>query len=149
MENTTQNIKAEKTFKANVNDLYDAWVNMDKLKSWWKPAGNKLVNVENDVREGGAIKYEFEGDDNEQTIVITGQYKEVKPAERLVYSWNWQIPGSDNLSNNHFELKVEFSGEGSGSRIAVTQTDEQADESVHPRKEGWDSQLENLSKFLE
>ena len=148
MENTTQSIQAQKTFSASVNDLYDAWTNPEKLKEWWKPAGNKLVNVENDVREGGAIKYEFEGDDNRKTIVITGEYKEVKPAQRLVYSWNWQIVGSDKLSNNHFELTIEFSGEGSGSKIAVTQADEDAEESVHPRKKGWDDELESLSKFL-
>lgn len=148
MENTQQSIHTEKQFDANVNDLYDAWINPDKLKQWWQPAGNKLVQVENDVREGGAIRYEFESADNEKTIVITGQYKEVKPAQRLVYSWNWQITGSDHLSGNHFELKIEFSGEGGASKITVTQTSEDENESVHPREKGWEDELESLHKFL-
>ena len=148
MENTTQSIHADKTFTAGVNELYDAWINPEKLKQWWHPAGNKLVNVENNVREGGAIKYEFEGDDNEKTIIITGQYKEVKPAQRLVYSWDWQIAGSEHLSNNHFELTIEFSSEGSGSKIVVSQSDEDEKESVHPRAKGWEDELEHLNRFL-
>ncbi len=148
MENTTQSIHANKQFEAGISDLYDAWINADKLKQWWQPAGNKLVNVENDVREGGSIKYEFAGEDNETTIVITGQYKEVKPSEKLVYSWDWQVPGSDNLSNNHFELSVEFKEEENGSRIEITQTNEDEAESIHPREKGWEDELERLHKFL-
>lgn len=148
MENTTHSIQTEKMFGADVNDLYNAWTEPEKLKAWWKPAGNRLVNVENDMREGGAIKYEFEGDSGERTIVITGQYKEVRPAEKLVYSWDWSIAGSEKLSGNHFELTVEFSGDGDGSKIAVTQGSEGLHESVHPRKKGWEDELESLNRFL-
>ena len=148
MENTTQSIQTEKKFTAGVNDLYDAWINPEKLKQWWKPAGNKLMKVENDVRQGGAITYEFGGSDGKKTILITGEYKEVKPAQRLVYSWNWQIPGSENLSDNHFELTIEFSGEENGSKISVTQASEDENESVHPKQKGWEEELESLNQFL-
>ncbi len=106
------------------------------------------MNVENDVREGGAIKYEFEGKNNQKTIVITGQYKEVKPAQRLVYSWDWQMLRSEHLSNNHFELTVEFSSEGNGSKINVTQENEDENESIQPREKGWEDELESLNQFL-
>ncbi len=148
MENTTQSLHAEKSFTANVNDLYDAWINAEKLKQWWQPAGNNLANVENDVREGGKIKYEFEGKDKQTTLVITGQYKEVKPAQRLVYSWNWQMPGSEHLSNNPFELTIEFSGDEKGSTISVTQTAQDQNEAIQPRQKGWEDELESLHQFL-
>ncbi len=148
MENTQQSIRAEKKFDADVNDLYDAWINPDKLKQWWKPAGNHLVNVENDVKENGEIVYEFADSEGKRTILINGQYKEVKPAQHLVYSWNWQMPGSENLGDNHFELSVEFSGDENGSSIHVTQTNEDENESIHPREKGWEDELESLNKFL-
>ncbi len=149
MENTKQSYHFEKSFTASVNDLYDAWINANKLKEWWQPAGNKLVDVENDVREGGAIKYEFEGKEKQKTIVITGQYKEAKPAQRLVYSWNWQLPGSENRSENHFELTVDFSGDEKESRIRVTQTAQDENESIQPREKGWEDELESLHQFLQ
>ncbi len=97
METTSQSIHAEKQFEKSVEELYDAWINPEKLKQWWHPAENKLVNVENEVKEGGNIRYEFAGEGDEKTIIITGQYKEVKPAEKLVYSWDWKVPGSKNV----------------------------------------------------
>lgn len=148
MENTMQSLHAEKKFTASREDLYDAWINADKLKQWWQPAGNTLVTVENDVRVDGTIKYEFEGKDSEKTIVITGQYKEVKPAQRLVYSWDWQILGSEHLNNNHFELTIEFLSDGNGSKIVVTQANEDENESIQPREKGWEDELESLNQFL-
>lgn len=148
MENTKQSLHFDKKFSAGVSDLYDAWINPSKLKQWWQPAGNKLANVENDVHEGGKIKYEFEGKDNQKTIVITGQYKEVKPAQRLVYSWNWQLSGSENAGNNPFELTVEFSGDEKESEIHITQTAQDENESIQPREKGWEDELESLHQFL-
>lgn len=148
MENTAQSIHAEKKFSVGVNDLYDAWINADKLKQWWQPAGNKLMNVENDVREGGSIRYEFEGKDGQKTIVITGQYKEVKPAQQLVYSWNWQMLGSQIESDNPFELTIEFSGDEKESSLRVTQTAQDENEAIQPRQKGWEDELESLQQFL-
>ncbi len=56
------------TLMQMLNEVYDAWINPEKLKQWWKPAGNKLVNVENEVREGGNINYEFAGDNDEKLL---------------------------------------------------------------------------------
>ncbi len=148
MKDNTQAIQASKEFNKSVNELYDAWINPDKLKQWWHPAENKLVNVENEVQEGGHIKYEFETANSEQAFVITGEYKEVQPAAKLVYSWNWQLPGNNAIKDNHFELTVAFSGDDSSSTINITQHNLDDAESVHPHRKGWEDELESLHRFL-
>lgn len=148
MKDTDQMTEAKKQFEASVSDLYDAWVNPEKLKQWWHPAENKLVNVENDVTQGGNIKYEFETNDGSKAFVITGTYKEVKPEEKLVYTWNWQMPENDAVKDNHFELTVEFSGVDNGSTIRVSQTNTDDTETIHPHQKGWEENLENLHRFL-
>lgn len=148
MEHKEQNIHAEQQFNANVQDLYDAWVNLDKLKEWWHPANNKLVNVENNVSEGGNIKYEFETGEGKKAIIITGAYKEVKPAEKLVYTWNWQVPEIDNVKDNEFELTVTFNGDETSSTINIEQANKEALESIQPHIKGWQEELESLQKFL-
>src|SRR5690242_8730945 len=95
MKDITQPTQASKRFNRGVQELYDAWTNEDKLKQWWRPADNKLVHVENEVKVGGNIRYAFETRDGNKSFVITGQYKEVQPAAKLVYSWDWQMPGKD------------------------------------------------------
>ena len=144
---TQQTIEATRQFNNNVQELYDAWTNGDRLKQWWQPAHNKLVQVENEVKEGGNIRYEFETRNGEKSFVITGQYKEVQPAAKLVYTWNWKMPGEDS-HENHFELTVVFSDTGNGSSIHITQKDLDAREAIHPHQKGWEEELERLGQLL-
>ena len=148
MNNTDQTVEVTRQFTKSVQELYDAWINEDKLKQWWHPANNKLVHVENEVIEGGNIKYEFETHNGDKSFVITGQYKEVEPAAKLVYTWNWKMPGSDASKESHFELTVKFTGNETGSGIHIIQRDLDKEEVIHPRQKGWEEELESLAQFL-
>lgn len=148
MKEPMQTTQTSKQFNKGVQELYDAWINGDKLKQWWHPANNKLVHVENEVKEGGTIKYEFETKEGNKSFVITGEYKEVQPASRLVYTWDWEIQGKDKSKANHIELTVEFSGDDNSSKVQITQKDLDANEAVHPHQKGWDEELDSLNNFL-
>ena len=148
MEKTAQTIQASKEFNKSVQKLYDAWINADKLKQWWQPAGNQLVNVENQVKEGGTIVYDFETTEGNKAFSITGEYEEVEPEAKLVYTWNWKLHGNPEAKENHFELTVEFKSEGDKSSIHITQSDLDNHETLHPTTKGWDEELERLSQFL-
>ena len=149
MKDTVQTVEAGRQFSSDVQALYNAWIQADQLKQWWQPANNKLVHVENEVTEGGNIRYGFETSGGEKSFTITGQYKEVKPAAKLVYTWNWEMPGGGKATQNHFELTVTFSGEGNESHIHITQKDLDAQESIHPHHKGWEEELERLAQFLQ
>lgn len=142
-----QTITATKQFTSNVQELYDAWIEEAKLKQWWRPAGNKLVEVTNEVAVGGNIRYAFETKEGNTSMVISGQYKEVKPAAKLVYTWDWTMHGEAS-HESHFELTVAFSGNDAGSAISIRQLDLDATESIHPLRQGWDEALESLAAFL-
>lgn len=148
MENTASNLVVEKSFSVPADVLADAWVNPDKLKQWWKPAGNQLQEVQNDVKPGGNILYVFGTDGGQDNLKISGQYKEVEPGKKLVYSWNWDLPTTQAVTDNEFQLTVEFIEEGSNSRIRVTQENFKEQESIHPHQEGWDKALEDLHTFM-
>jgi uncharacterized protein YndB with AHSA1/START domain len=148
MNNTKQTVEVTKQFTKSVQELYDAWINEDKLKQWWHPANNKLVHVENEVKEGGNIKYEFETHNGDKSFVISGQYKEAEPSAKLVYTWNWTMPGSDASNESHFELIVKFTGNETGSGIHIIQRDLDKEEAIHPRQKGWEEELESLAQFL-
>jgi len=148
MENTTSTIEVSKQFNKSVQEVYDAWINKENLQQWWHPADNKLVHVENEVKEGGNIKYQFQTKNGDASFAITGQYKAVQPAAKLVYTWNWKMPGSEDATESHFELTVEFSGDGNGSRIHIIQKELDANEFIHLRLQGWEEALESLAQFL-
>ncbi|MVN89939.1 SRPBCC family protein [Mucilaginibacter aquatilis] len=147
MENTALRLEASKSFDVSVGELYKAWNTPEALKEWWQPSGSKLKSVELDVKEGGTFKYEFEGKDGETSVVITGEYQEVKENEKLAYSWNWNIPNSEVKEAEH-ELTVIFVAKGEGSEIKVTQENFENEESINPHQEGWDKALNDLHSYL-
>lgn len=144
MENS--NLSTEKTFEANVKDLYQAWTTEDALKQWWKPGGRKLKSVEADIKEGGKIKYTFEEIDG-SPLIIQGVYKEVKPEEKLVYSWDLSLDKAP-VENGEYTLTVEFSQAKGGSKITVHQDKDAEEEGIHPNQRGWEEGLKNLASYL-
>lgn len=142
-------IEVEKEFDAPVEKLVKAWVEPDDLKEWWKPAGNILKNVENEIKEGGKLRYEFQTPDQETALIITGEYKEVKENEKLSYTWNWEVPTSEAINNSNYMLHVAFDSlDNDKSKIKVKQENFQDQESIQPHREGWDKALEDLSSYL-
>ena len=90
---------------------------------------------------------EFEAKDGQKAVEITGEYKEVKPNEKLVYSWNWDV-ASKHIEKSDHQLTIKFEAAGSGSKINVTQENYQGDESVTPHAEGWEKALNDLHEYL-
>lgn len=147
MENNTLKIALEHDFAVPVDRLYEAWISEDDLKMWWKPSENELEKVVQQVQEGGDIRYEFKGPTGKINLIITGKYKEVKPNEKLVYSWNWDV-SAEGIGKSDHELTIEFLKLGDNSKIKVTQDNFKDDESVNPHREGWIKALDALDSFL-
>ncbi|WP_158827070.1 SRPBCC family protein [Mucilaginibacter lacusdianchii] len=147
MENNELKLGTEKDFAVPVERLYQAWITEEDLKQWWKPSENHLVSVENDVRVGGQVRYEFEGKDNQKDLVILGEYKEVEENKKLVYTWNWDVQ-SDAIPLSEHVLTIEFIGDGDNSKLRVTQENKEEDESVKPHEHGWEKSLNDLQAYL-
>jgi uncharacterized protein YndB with AHSA1/START domain len=135
-------VQVSKSFPASKADLYKAWTDPEQLKQWWKPMNKQLTNVENDIREGGKVVYEFE--DN---LRIAGEYKEVAEEQRLVYSWNWELP-EESTHKGEYLLTVQFSETGNESTLDITQENFHHEHAIKPHEEGWDNALEDLKNHL-
>lgn len=150
MSNDAITLEIEKEFSAPVDELVKAWTEPDQLKQWWKPAGAELKNVDNDVKEGGKIRYEFESDGGETSLIITGEYKEVKENEKLTYTWNWEVPNSDAVNDSDYMLHIGFDSlEDDKSKISVKQENFKDQEAIQPHREGWDKALNDLASYLD
>ncbi len=136
-------VEAGRSFPVSADQLYKAWTDPEQLKQWWKPMGNTLQNVTNDIRQGGTVRYVFA--DNK--LNISGEYLEVKENEKLVYTWKWELP-NDPVRNADYMLTVEFKSSGNGSDLRVLQENFEDEESLYPHQEGWEKGLSELEQFL-
>lgn len=104
--------------------------------------GKTLKAVENDIREGGQVRYSFE-----DGLEISGEYKQVDAGSKLVYSWIWQIPQA-TLHNGDYLLTVAFNEEGEQSSLSVTQENFAQEHAIKPHEEGWQEALDALQQYL-
>ena len=141
--NNMLKVEVAKNFPVSPAQLYLAWTEPEQLKQWWKPMGNSLKDVTNDIRKGGTVSYVFENN----TLIISGEYLEVNGKEKLVYTWKWELP-EDAVRNSEYKLSVEFKGNAGGSEIHVLQENFENEESMLPHQQGWEKGLSDLEQFL-
>lgn len=105
MENNAASLTISKAFNGSNEALYSAWTQPEELKQWWKPMGKNLVDVMNDVKQGGEVKYVFENN----SLTIDGRYEKVEDHNVLEYTWNWhlKLEGEEAAA---YKLLVRFEG---------------------------------------
>jgi uncharacterized protein YndB with AHSA1/START domain len=142
MENVKQ-VEATAVFDVPVEQLYEAWTQREQLKQWWQTTGFQLIDVNNELKDGGKITYVFENEE----LMISGEYEKVEQFKLLKYSWNWHFKDSAN-GGGSYTITVEFSQTDSGSSINVKQQDNSTEERIMPHKQGWEKGLDDLKEYL-
>jgi uncharacterized protein YndB with AHSA1/START domain len=85
----------EQTFAAPRARVFDAWSNPEVLRRWWGAGADWTAPaVEVDLRTGGRYRLSMEDPGGGRVYTVGGEYIEVAPHERLVYTWSWETPGS-------------------------------------------------------
>ncbi len=147
MENHLK-LETEKDFSVKKEILYKAWTSENDLKQWWKPMGNHLTKVVNDLKPDGEVSYHFENNDNDEAFTITGEYEEVIENEKLIYTWMWNLPG-DNQIKSDFKLHISFVEDGDKATLKVVQENIQDEEALKTQRESWNKALVDLENFLQ
>jgi uncharacterized protein YndB with AHSA1/START domain len=81
-------IVIERVFDAPVEVVWQMWTQPEHFKGWYGPDGVSVPVAEMDVRVGGRhlICMEMQTPDGPMKMWTTGEYTEVVPNQRLVYT---------------------------------------------------------------
>ena len=139
-------LRVERSFNAPRQAVFDSWTSGEVLERWWRPGPDWETPVaEADVRVGGKLRIVMRSPDGEE-IGGGGEYLEVAPPERLVFTWMWEGPQGDVGSQL---VEVEFYDEGDGvTRVVVTNRGLRDEEERRSHREGWQASLDNLERVL-
>lgn len=129
-----------RTVRARRADVFDAWVNPERLRAWWGPPGIDVVELEHDLRVGGSYRIVMQAPDGERRVLVW-TFREIAPPERLVYGWRWDA-GAESL------VAIRFHDRGDGTEIEITHTGiaEEAERDAHAA--GWVGCLDGLDATL-
>jgi uncharacterized protein YndB with AHSA1/START domain len=134
----------KRRLKAPAEKVFAAWTDPKKIVHWFGPAetASGSVRADMDVRVGGRYRISFKTADGE-SHEVGGEYKEVIPNERLVFSWAWHsTPERESL------VTITLKADGDATMLTLHQErffDEKARDG-HQR--GWTGTLEKLDRYL-
>lgn len=134
-------------FAAPREKVFDAWTNPDVLKRWWAAGptwDTPLAEV--DARQGGTYRLSMRTDEGE-VHTVKGEYKEVLPPERLVYTWGWEEgPEPAMAASENSLVVVEFLEDGDGTLVKLTHSGFASEEIRAMHVHGWEAVLANLER---
>jgi uncharacterized protein YndB with AHSA1/START domain len=83
-------IELQRRFRASPERVFRAWTRPSALREWWCPPGWIADEIELDVRVGGSFCIQMSRIGDSRAVAVRGQFLEVRPPERLVYTWRWE-----------------------------------------------------------
>jgi uncharacterized protein YndB with AHSA1/START domain len=134
-------VRVVDVFDAPREVVFAAWTEPDRLQQWWGPGFFETVSAEVDLRPGG--RYELLLEPGSMRLV--GEFREVTPPERLVYTWRW-IAGVPDTRESL--VTVEFREAGACTEVVLLHDNFAGPGPVEMYDEGWRSGLDKLRAFL-
>ena len=132
------------TFKASREKVFRAWTDPEELKKWWGPEGYATPSAEVDLRVGGKYRLGMRKLPDGEIFYLTGIYREVRPPERLVYSWRWEA----EPEYGETQVTVDFRQAGNSTEVVLTHEFFPTGKARDDHNRGWSSCLDRLAKLL-
>ncbi len=151
-DETENSVMIERTLDAPVDLVWQMWTDPDHFAAWYGPMGATIPKAEMDVRVGGRrlICMAMETPNGPMQMWFTGEYREVVPNQRLVYTEAMSDEdGNIQIGEGHPEstnVIVELEDLGGKTRMTMTHVGIPADS---PGAAGWAMALDSLASHLE
>jgi uncharacterized protein YndB with AHSA1/START domain len=149
----SRRITLERTFDADVADLWDLWTTREGFESWWGPEGFRTEVRQLEVEVGGETVYAMiaVGPEQIQFLRKAGMplvsenrltLTEIVPMRRLAYSHLVDfVPG---VKPYRVAMEVEFASVPDGARMAITMDVMHDEQMTRLAQTGMESQLGRL-----
>ena len=124
--------------------VFSAFVDPAQLSNWWGPAGFTVPKADLDVREGGRYRIEMQPSDGEP-FWAHGEYREVEPPGRLVYTFEWDPPTPDDQTTL---VTLALQPVDEGTRLVVKHGPFKTDERYALHEAGWRDTLGRLEAWV-
>jgi uncharacterized protein YndB with AHSA1/START domain len=127
----TAQIEREIHIEARPETVFDFFTDPEKACRWMGKT------AELDPRPGGIYRVDVTGED-----VARGEFTEVEPPHRVVFTWGWER-GESPVPAGASTVEVTLEPEGDGTRLTLRHSG-LPEESVAPHTHGWEHYLERL-----
>ena len=125
--------------------VFKAWTAPAELKKWFRvDVDYETLVAEVDLRVGGKYRLGMKPKTKDVTHVATGIYREIRPPEKLVFTWSWEGEAEriDTL------VTVEFRDMGKSTEIILKHEFFPDEPTRDQHTEGWTGCINMLAEHL-
>lgn len=140
-------VEVKRTFQAPVAQVYRAWTEPERMNAWFHPNREMNSVCFADVRVGG--RYEVQMHPKEGgPFTVVGQYEEVVPEEKLVFTWRWQHDEGEELNEETLVTILFRAVDASQTEITLRHERFGSDEERDSHTWGWQETFDRLEESL-
>ena len=146
----------ERTFDAPVDLIWQMWTQPEHFKNWYGPQGFSVPVADMDLRVGGRRLVCMASPDGSMKMWTTGEYTEIVPNKRLVYTespsdenGNLVSPSAMGMPEGYpetTEITVLLEDLGERTRMVLTHAGMSADSGAGG---GWEQAFDKLTNYVE
>lgn len=103
-----------RVYDAPARMLFEAWSKPEHLLKWFGPKPYPLTLCEADFRVGGRWRFAMTGPNGVQNTPFGGEYLEIVPNRKIVFSNTFEDPGSQTMI-----MTVTFDEQGGRTTLTI------------------------------
>jgi uncharacterized protein YndB with AHSA1/START domain len=134
-------VRLQRLLSASPQEVFDAWTDPESLQQWFCPGTVSLTSVELDARVGGYFRIVMR--DETKDLVHTGEYREITPPQRLVFTWR-----SSGTYGEETLVTIELHPRGNKTELVLTHERLPDTSSAGKHEGGWQDVVRKLAVYL-
>jgi len=143
---TETTLITKRTFAASRNKVFEAWTTPEMLKQWFTASAEyESPLAEVDLRIGGRFRMAMQHIAKGTTHTATGVYREIKPPDRLVFTWEWE----GETVNGQSLVTVELREVGTSTEMIFKQEFFPSKKIRDDHEQGWTGCFGNLARIIQ
>ena len=124
--------------------VFRAFSDSGELAKWWGPKGFTTLSLEFQPGVGESYRIEMQPPEGDR-FHLTGEFREVDPPARLVYTFVWEDPDPDDVETL---VALSFRDLGGSTEVALTQGPFKTEARRALHRDGWTDSFDKLERLI-
>jgi uncharacterized protein YndB with AHSA1/START domain len=124
--------------------VFAAFVDPAELVKWFGPESYTARSLEFDARVGGSFRIEMQPPEG-TPFCLTGEFREIDPPVRLVYTFIYEDPDPDDVENL---VSLSLRDLGESTEVAFTQGPFKTEARRALHRDGWTDSFDKLERLV-
>jgi CTP:molybdopterin cytidylyltransferase MocA/uncharacterized protein YndB with AHSA1/START domain len=124
--------------------VFAAFTTPDRFAEWWGPRGFTAPSVELDPRPGGRYRILMQPPQG-PAFFLRGVFREVEPAERLAFSFEWEDPHPEDQP---YDVTLTLRPLGGSTEVTFEQRPFATEQRRALHRDGWTEAFDRLEALL-